>query len=501
MPRTNKFNRSYGLNNPLQELFPEPVVAQRAPTANDIGYRIGQTWVDQTSNQIYGLASITSGAAVWSILGPGASDVDTLTGDTGGAISPTGGNINLLGGDLLTVAGAGSTLTFNPTSAAYPLSKFVVAQDGSGGYSTIQAALDAANTERISSGRGQTVYVQPGTYTENLTFYEDIDLHGAIGQVDSEILVVVGTHTPPDSGQFSVYGIWFRGTTSCFSTNSAGTGIFNFFNVIVEITGVGFTWDMPNYAGNINIFDFLQTDTGTTGFLNNPSGSVDVVIINSAIGLTKTNATAVINGSVEWDNMLIAINMTYGGTGNININGGCLFLGTHTFTDSVTAQIVNTSFQTVADQAIVYNSSGDAIIGDVNIDSSNATPLGGTGAGTIEVSSLSFMDSDGVAGTLTIDGGREVTGALSLTGGAVTDFIGQATLVAGTVTVANTNIAATDRVLVTREGVGASTALGVLDVSITASTSFTITALQPGTPGSTETNDVSIVNYMIVRQL
>lgn len=496
-----KRTQSYGLNNPLQDVFPLPVIAQRSPTANDTNYEIGQTWVDQTTSQIYGLASVSSGAATWSILGPGSSDVDTLTGDTGGALSPIAGNINLLGGDLLTVDGAGNTLTFNPTNAAYPLSKFVVAQDGSGGYSTIQAALDAANAERIATSRGQTVFVQPGTYTEDLTFYEDIDLHGAIGQVDSEILVVVGTHTPPDSGQFSVYGIWFRGTTSCFSTASAGTGIFNFFNVIVEITGVGFTWDMPNYAGNINIFDFLQTDSGTNGFLNNPSGSVDVVIINSAIGLTKTNATALINGSVEWDNMLIAINMTYGGSGNVNINGGCLFLGTHTFNDSVSAQIVNTSFQTVADAAIVYNSSGDAIIGDVNIDSSNATPVGGTGAGTIEISSLSFMDSDTIAGTLTVAGGREVTGALSLTGGAVTDFIGQATLVAGTVTVANTNITATDKVIVTREGVGASTALGVLNVSITASTSFTITALQPGTPASTETNDVSIVNYFIVRQI
>lgn len=81
------------------------------------------------------------------------------------------------------------------------------------------------------------------------------------------------------------------------------------------------------------------------------------------------------------------------------------------------------------------------------------------------------------------------------------DFIGQATLVLGTVTVANTNIAATDKIFLSREGVGASTTLGELDVSISAATSFTITALQTGTPGSTETGDLSVVNYFIVRQL
>jgi hypothetical protein len=37
----------------------------------------------------------------------------TLTGDSGGAISPTAGNINILGGPGVTVTGSGSTLTVN----------------------------------------------------------------------------------------------------------------------------------------------------------------------------------------------------------------------------------------------------------------------------------------------------------------------------------------------------------------------------------------------------
>jgi hypothetical protein len=89
---------------------------------------------------------------------------------------------------------------------------------------------------------------------------------------------------------------------------------------------------------------------------------------------------------------------------------------------------------------------------------------------------------------------------LRVHGGAVTDFIGQATLTSGTVTVLNTNIAATDRIFVNRSAVNGSTALGVFKVVISASTNFVITACKPA-DGTTETNDASTVDYFIVRQV
>lgn len=101
------------------------------------------------------------------------------------------------------------------------------------------------------------------------------------------------------------------------------------------------------------------------------------------------------------------------------------------------------------------------------------------------------------AGNLLLQGAAK---QIRIEGGAVTDFVGTATLVAGTVTVANTNIAAADEIFVTRESVNGSTALGVFDTSITPATSFTITARNP-TDALTQTNDTSIVKYVIIRQL
>lgn len=90
---------------------------------------------------------------------------------------------------------------------------------------------------------------------------------------------------------------------------------------------------------------------------------------------------------------------------------------------------------------------------------------------------------------------------LEVNGGAVTDSIGTATLAAGTVTIADTNIAATDRIFIQRIEANASTTLGELSYTISSGTSFTINSLILGTPGSVQTGDLSSVTYLIVRQV
>lgn len=90
-------------------------------------------------------------------------------------------------------------------------------------------------------------------------------------------------------------------------------------------------------------------------------------------------------------------------------------------------------------------------------------------------------------------------GSASFNGGAVTDFIGTGVLTAGTQTIANTNIATGDVILLTRTGVAASTALGELTYTISNGASFTVTSIIIGTPASTQTADVSTYAYFIVR--
>lgn len=105
----------YGFPQPTQSNLLPPVVANRAPTAQDTGYSLGQNWVNKSSGACYILGQVAAGAAVWVAVGGGAVDVQTLTGNTGGVINPVAGNINILGSGDLTVAGAGNTLTISNT--------------------------------------------------------------------------------------------------------------------------------------------------------------------------------------------------------------------------------------------------------------------------------------------------------------------------------------------------------------------------------------------------
>lgn len=267
---------------------PDVVIINRVPQPTDFRYDRGTIWIVQSTGQIYMLANVVASVATWSLVSPGDSDVDTLTGDSGGAISPTAGNINILGGTNMTVAGAGSTLTVNMDAAI--------------------ALATSVTSPLYTAGAGV-----------------DVAIDAPAGQ---DILLTMG--------------------------DDAGS----------------------------NKVSFLD------------SGDAEVASIDS--------------------------------------NG-------------------------------------------------NLTAVQGLFSGNLILSSVASF--------------------IQMNGGAVTDFIGQATLVSGTVTIANTNIAAGDRVFLTRADLNSSTALGELTVTaLTASTSFVITAIDPSDGSSTITGDTSIVNYVIIRQ-
>ncbi|MDX1532836.1 MAG: hypothetical protein R3230_01365 [Nitrosopumilaceae archaeon] len=109
--------RSPGIAKAFNDVFPVPIKATRAPTTSDLKYPIGQLWVRTDTGQSWHLVTLSGGSATWALCAPGASDVDTLTGDSGGAISPSAGNITLAGGTNITTVGSGSTITANLDAA------------------------------------------------------------------------------------------------------------------------------------------------------------------------------------------------------------------------------------------------------------------------------------------------------------------------------------------------------------------------------------------------
>lgn len=150
----------------------------------------------------------------------------------------------------------------------------------------------------------------------------------------------------------------------------------------------------------------------------------------------------------------------------------------------------------------------EAVAGGIDMDSALQTVITSSQASATAIQLTASDVAGGInltsgTGNVSVTGGHlsiaSVAKTLLVNGGAVTDFIGTGVLTAGTQTIANTNIAAGDVILLTRTAVNASVTLGMLTYTISAGASFTVTSVILGTPASTQTADVSSYAYFIVR--
>ena len=151
---------------------------------------------------------------------------------------------------------------------------------------------------------------------------------------------------------------------------------------------------------------------------------------------------------------------------------------------------------------------------------------GNTWSGTGTDAAISLVLTPKGAGGVTVSSGAltVTAGAITATLGAITATngnismgtagnglrvkeganarMGQATLIAGSKIVANTSVAATTRIFLTRSSINGSAAIGSLSAgTITPGASFVINALDPAAPAGVIAADVSIVNWFLVEAL
>ena len=131
------------------------------------------------------------------------------------------------------------------------------------------------------------------------------------------------------------------------------------------------------------------------------------------------------------------------------------------------------------------------------------------GAGGVTVTTGALTVTAGAI-TATLGGITATNGNISMgtigNGLRVTEGVnarmGQATLIAGSKVVANTSVAATTRIFLTRSSINGSAAIGSLSAgTITPGVSFVIDALNTAAPAGVIAADVSIVNWFLVEAL
>lgn len=170
--KKTKRNIAYGLNQPNVDVFPVPIVAERAPTNNDKA-EVGTRWIDRSGDDAYVLTSIKSGVPSWVSTGGGSAnfssvtatdDITSTNGDisSGGTISSTGsitagntlnvtlgdvdvqsaGNGISLGNGAKVIDGAGSP----DGSVAAPQGSLYLRTDGSSTSTRLYSNTDGGTT-------------------------------------------------------------------------------------------------------------------------------------------------------------------------------------------------------------------------------------------------------------------------------------------------------------------------------------------------------------------
>jgi hypothetical protein len=296
------------------------------------------------------------------------------------------------------------TLTAPPSTDLH-VSRYIVSAGGStdgANYTTIASAITAA----ASAGGNQTIFIQPGVYTENLTLVSGINLCAFVGDATvapgSSNVVIFGKLTCTYTGTVDISGIELR-TNSDFCIESTGTNLCNINlyncnlnilnNIFLSSSNVNFSFRFFSCTGNvattgISLYSITSaavcyirncnfTNTGNTATAST-SLIATIIFYNSYLGFTFTFTS----GRTEAYYTIFEPNaaspcLTLGPSGGVNEFYHCSFLGG----SAQPAIITNVG-------SIIYNSF---------VQSTNAAAI--SGSGTLLYAGLTFSGTSTITVT------------------------------------------------------------------------------------------------------
>lgn len=292
-----------------------------------------------------------------------ATVATTYTADSGTA-TPALNNLNVLGQKASTVAvmdtiGSGSTLSIEDRTWQ---TQYVVDASSTAGlqgtFTTVQSAINQASTDGASSSVSKTVFIRPGTYTENLTLKTGVSLKALI-DLGTSLNVVDPIGSVVIDGQASDSG------------GAVSNIVFN--NIRFKNTNATPTFSLAN---NSQItFTGCTVFGGTTALTATSGNNIKFNRCNIQGSLTLSNASALLS--------LTTIN--------------CNFTGSFTFT--IGTNVAWTDFSSYGIKSIVMSSNAYLVFNYTNFgDTSSSGPyITGTSSSGSTLTGCSFQNGNGNA--------------------------------------------------------------------------------------------------------
>lgn len=267
---------------------PNLIKSVRAPTTNDKKYAIGTMWINTATSVSY---QLVAAPGVWTLLGSATGgDIQTLTGDAGGAILPALGNITLAGTSAqgISTSGAGSTITFT-------IADWTTAQKGVGvlstnaqsiaGAGTTQAVTPASLAAKLGTQTNHGVLVGAGTAAAVTALAVGSTGQVLLGSTGADPafgnLVTVNISNVTGATQALVAG------TSYISNHASATVVFTLpasgsLGDRIEVIGNGpGGWQIAQNANQQIVMNSQSTTVGIGGSLNstNKYNSVELYCV------------------------------------------------------------------------------------------------------------------------------------------------------------------------------------------------------------------------------
>jgi hypothetical protein len=261
----------------------------------------------------------------------------------------------------------------------------IVDATGHGDFTTIGAALTAASS-------GQTIFIRPGTYTENPTLKAGVNLVAFTADAFTPNVVILGECTAAFVGTCSISGIQLQTNSNyCLSVTGASSTVFveNCYisaanNTAINISNGGlFLQYCYGNTSTTGVAFINQTGGGTNMyycFLNNSGGSATPNTTSSGpikgnFNITNTNFESTASGYLELDQCTLGGVTVNGTTGMDGISD--TFLATTTIGGGATLSLA----------ACVLSSPGPNAIG---------------GTGILNYGAITFLSNSTIQGTLTL---------------------------------------------------------------------------------------------------
>jgi hypothetical protein len=288
-------------------------------------------------------------------------------------------------------------------SNTFTTAKWIVSATASDGtHTTIASAL-------TSSSSGDTIFIRPGTYTENLTLKAGVNLT-AFGS-DSSLngtgnVIISGTCTFTGTGTVDIYGIQLQtNSAALLAVTGSNASIVNLDNCYLNCSNnTGITFSASNASAAINIKECMG-NIGTTGislFTHTSTGALYILgteITNSGAATTASTISAgtltlrrtdfrfpiTSSSTATFDSSYSRYDTSAQNTTSLTCGGS----GTHTmywaYINSGSASAISISNTTMLLYCVVGSSNTNAV----------------TGAGTLNAQALTFSSSSITINTTT----------------------------------------------------------------------------------------------------